>query len=238
MSTDQPSPGAPDDPFAKPSQGDPYGSGGPYGAPPPGSQGGAGGPYGGPYDRPPAGGPGGGPGDAGGPRGPYDGPPAGGPGGPHGGDPYGGTPDPLAGMPPLAEAGKRVLARVIDLVIVLVPAGLIDWAAGGTEHFSSGKSALGGGLIAVIGFFYEWLTTRSKGQTLGKRAMRLRAAALDNGSVPSTSAAALRALVLWVPAVCCSCIWFLVIGITVLFDKPYKQGLHDKAAKTVVVETG
>jgi hypothetical protein len=39
-----------------------------------------------------------------------------------------------------------------------------------------------------------------------------------------------------VPAlVCCYCIWWLVIVITVFTDKPYRQGLHDKAGKTVVV---
>jgi uncharacterized RDD family membrane protein YckC len=30
-------------------------------------------------------------------------------------------------------------------------------------------------------------------------------------------------------------VWFLVIGLTVLVDRPYKQGIHDKAARTVVV---
>ncbi|MEV6010387.1 RDD family protein [Streptomyces sp. NPDC051976] len=223
MSTDQPPPGSPDDPFAKPPPGGPYG-GGPYGAPPPGGPGGQEGPRG-PYDAPPPGGPG---------------DPYGGGGGPYGGgppgDPYGGEPDPLAGMPPLAESGKRVLARIIDLVIVFIPAALIDWGSGGTDDFGSSRSAIGSVAFAVIGFFYEWLMTQSTGQTVGKKAMKLRAAMLDNGSVPSSSASAVRALVLWLPAFCCTCVWFGIIGITVLFDKPYKQGLHEKAAKTVVVQ--
>ncbi|MFJ2636380.1 RDD family protein [Streptomyces sp. NPDC087422] len=252
MSTDQPAPGSPQDPFAKP-PGDQ--AGGPYngaqGTPPPGN------PYGGdPYgggpatpggpggsDNPYGGGPGGpanpyGGGGPGGPANPYGGGP-GGPGGP--GDPnnpYGGAPqDPLAGMPPLADGGKRVLARVIDVIIVLIPAGLLDWAAGGTDNFSSGKSAVGGAFFAVLGFLYEWFMTRSTGQTVGKKLMKLRVAMLENGSVPTSAAAGLRALVLWLPAFCCSCVWFVILGITVLFDKPYKQGLHDKAAKTVVVQT-
>ncbi|MEW2517724.1 RDD family protein [Actinacidiphila alni] len=232
MSTDQPAPGSPEDPFAKP-PGDQ--GGGPYGAPPPS------GPYGNdPYaDNPYGGGqPGqGGPGNPygggqGGPGGPYDN----GPGGP--GNPYGEPPrDPLAGMPPLADSGKRVLARIIDVIIVLIPAGLLDWASGGTDDFSSGKSALGGAFFAVIGFLYEWFMTQNSGQTVGKKLMKIRTAMLDNGSAPGSSAAALRALVLWLPAFCCSCIWFVILGITVLFDKPYRQGLQDKAAKTVVVST-
>lgn len=190
--------------------------------PPPGSPGG-----GGPYGPPPPGG--GGP-YGGGPRNPYEG----GPGGPHG--PYGG-PDPLADMPPLAEGGRRVLARIIDIVVVLIPAGLLDWAAGGIHgnDFSTSRSALGGVFTAGLGFLYEWYMTMTSGQTLGKRATGLRAAMLANGDVPPSSAAAARAAVLWLPAFFCSCFWFLIIGMTVLFDRPYHQGIQDKAARTVVV---
>ncbi|HEY5832393.1 RDD family protein [Streptomyces sp.] len=222
MSTDQPNHGSPDDPFAKrPENGGGSGASGgspydrppsdqPPGQPPPGS------PYGGgPYGAPPPG--------AGGPPGP--------------GEPYAGGPSPLAGMPPLAEGGKRVLARVIDIVIVLIPAALLDWAVVGldSDNWGSGRSAAGGAFTAVLGFVYEWSLSKSAGQTVGKRVMKLRAAMLADGSVPTSSDAAVRALVLWLPAFCCSCFWFVIIGLTVLFDKPYKQGLHDKAAKTVVV---
>jgi uncharacterized RDD family membrane protein YckC len=219
MSTDQPGPGSPDDPFGKrPGDGDgppsgedgPYG-GGPYGSPPPG----AGGPYGG-------GGQGGGPYD----EGPED---------PFGGGQQG--PDPLAGMPPLARSGKRVTARVIDIVVVLVPAYLLELLVVGAHgHVSVGRSALGGVFAAGIGFLYEWYPTKATGQTIGKRAMGIRTAMLADGSVPTSAASAVRALILWVPVFCCYCVWFLLIGITVAFDKPYRQGVHDKAAKTVVVE--
>jgi len=140
-------------------------------------------------------------------------------------------------MAPLADSGRRVLARIIDLVIVLIPAGLLDWAAGGIHggDFSTGRSAVGGLFTAGLGFLYEWFLTRDDGRTLGKRALGLRAAMLDHGEVPGDSAALRRAIVLWLPAFFCSCVWFLVIGVTVLFDKPYAQGLHDKAAGTVVV---
>lgn len=191
--------------------------GNPYGNPPP--QGGN--PYGGgnPYDNPPPGGGGGNP---------FGGPPPGGPGE---------GPDPLAGMAPLAPPGKRVIARVIDIIIVLIPAGLLDWAAGGVHgnDFTAGRSAIGGVFTAGLGFLYEWYMTKATGQTVGKKLMGLRAAMLSDGSVPNANASAARAAVLWLPAFCCSCFWFLLIGITVLFDKPYKQGLHEKAARTVVV---
>lgn len=206
MSTEPP----PEPPPDQPPPGTPYG-GGPHGAPPPGG----GGPYGG------------------GPRNPYEGGP-GGPGGPYG--PYG-APDPLADMPPLAGGGRRLLARIIDIIVVLIPAGLLDWAAGGIHgnDFSTGRSALGGVFTAGLGFLYEWYMTMTTGQTLGKRVTGLRAAMLANGDVPPSSAAAARAAVLWLPAFFCSCFWFVIIGMTVLFDRPYRQGIEDKAARTVVV---
>jgi len=242
MSTDQPPPDRPpnqppdqppseppnqpphEPPPNQPPSGSPYS--GPHGAPPPGGGGphGGGGPYGdggGPYG-------GGGPQDQG-PygRNPYE-------GGPYGG----GDQDPLAGMPPLAPGGRRLLARIIDIILVLIPSFLLDWAAVGLQDddFTAGRSAVGGVFTVAIGFLYEFFMTRATGQTVGKKAMGLRAAMLSDGSVPNQQASATRALVLWLPAFCCSCLWFVIIGITVLFDKPYKQGLEDKAAKTVVVE--
>ncbi|NUL06279.1 RDD family protein [Streptomyces lunaelactis] len=242
MSNEPPPPGEPpeNDPFRKqppdstppsdgpqqppqgPPQDDPYGSGrsgSPYGS----GQGG-----GSPYD-------------GGGQPPPYD---AGGSGGPYGGA------DPLAGMPPLADFGKRFLARVIDALIIFVPLILISLLAGGwdvttdngddwdsfTNQVNTGRQWLWSliSLVAYVG--YDTIMTARNGQSVGKRLMKIRVAMLNDGSVPDSSSSLLRAVVLWVPAlVCCFCLWWIVIIITILVDKPYKQGLHDKAGKTVVV---
>ncbi|NUK03546.1 RDD family protein [Streptomyces lunaelactis] len=242
MSNEPPPPGEPpeNDPFRKqppdstppsdgpqqppqgPPQDDPYGSGrsgSPYGS----GQGG-----GSPYD-------------GGGQPPPYD---AGGSGGPYGGA------DPLAGMPPLADFGKRFLARVIDALIIFVPLLLISLLAGGwdvttddgddwdsfTNQVNTGRQWLWSliSLVAYVG--YDTIMTARNGQSVGKRLMKIRVAMLNDGSVPDSSSSLLRAVVLWVPAlVCCFCLWWIVIIITILVDKPYKQGLHDKAGKTVVV---
>ncbi|MFJ6754392.1 MULTISPECIES: RDD family protein [unclassified Streptomyces] len=237
MSTDQPPPGEPpeEDPFLKkPQEPTPPSGGSPYGSPPPGS--------GGPPPPPP-----GGPGGGGYPPPP---PPYG------GGDPYGGgpaMPDPLAGMPPLADFGRRLAARIIDVLIVAVPLFLIQLAFGTNRYMVETdrgedvsevitKSYSGSGLlmtlISIVAYVgYDWWFTKKSGQTVGKKALSLRVAMLNDGSVPSSKAALSRAAVLWLPTlICCFCLWPIALVVSILVDKPYKQGLHDKAAKTVVVQ--
>ncbi|MFI9585146.1 RDD family protein [Streptomyces sp. NPDC052236] len=162
----------------------------------------------------------------------------------------GGT-DPLAGMPPLADFGRRFLARVIDGLIVFVPLAVLSLIFGGldvtmddgdgwdeiTEQVNTGRQWLWSliSLLAYVGYD-TFLTARQHGQTVGKQLMKIRVAMLNDGSVPDVSSSLLRAVVLWVPALlCCFCVWWLVIMVTILTDRPYKQGWHDKAGKTVVV---
>ncbi|MGW2018970.1 RDD family protein [Streptomyces sp. NPDC001927] len=248
MSNDQPTPGErpEDDPFLKrpkepqeptpPSAGSPYGSeppppeGPPPGGPPPGGPPPGGPPPGSPYDNAPP------------PPPPY-GQPYGGGGG------YGGA-DPLAGMPPLADSGKRILARIMDWLLIAIPLAIIgipfdvyDRATDSSDDFGDAITATSTGsglvfqLITIVAFVaYDTLMTAKKGQTLGKKWMKLRVAMLNDGSTPPTNASLIRAVVLWLPAlICCACLWPLLLLILILVDKPYKQGLHDKAAKTVVV---
>ncbi|KOU70948.1 membrane protein [Streptomyces sp. MMG1533] len=200
-----------DDPFRKqppPAEG----SGSPYGGQPPPYQGG-GDPYGG------------------------------GGGAPYGGG--GGYPgDPLAGMPPLAESGRRTLARIIDMIIVGIVVWLLSWGFGVNEYDVDGDDieygkSLGQSLVAALLYIgYDTFMIAKSGQTLGKKWLGMRVANLDNGATPSVQSTLIRSAVLWIPfAFCCACIWTAISGGWSFFDKPYKQGLHDKAAKTVVVRT-
>ena len=244
--TTEPPPGSggppEDDPFRKrppqqPPQQPPPGpsEGRPHGEPPPSSgpgQGQGGSPYDRPYDGeppPPYTGGGGGDGGAG--------------GGPYGGDPYGGYPaDPLAGMPPLADSGKRTLARIIDMILVYVVVVLLAWVfrvdqyTVDADELEFGKTFGRELITAILYVAYDTILIARNGQTLGKKWFGMRVANLDNGSTPSVQTSLIRALVLWVPfAFCCACVWTAIAGGWSFFDKPYKQGLHDKAAKTVVV---
>ncbi|MFI8517251.1 RDD family protein [Streptomyces sp. NPDC085481] len=248
MSNDQPPPppGQPpeEDPFAKkprepspPPGGTPPSGGTPPPGPPPGED-----PFGKGPQEPPPGGPSSG--------NPYDNmpPPPPPPYGGYGGG-YGGA-DPLAGMPPLADSGRRIFARIIDWLIIAVPLAIIgipfdiyQRATKNDNDFGDTLNSLNGGsqlvfqLITIVAYVaYDTVMTARNGQTLGKKLMKLRVAMLNDGSTPPMNASLIRAIVLWLPAlICCACLWPLLILILILVDKPYKQGLHDKAAKTVVV---
>lgn len=215
MSNEPPPPPPDDDPFSKRP---------PQGPPPPSS--------GSPYDS-----------------GPPPPPPPNDPYG--GGGPYGGA-DPLAGMPPLAEPGKRILARLIDFLIISIPLYLISLPFGGAVDVSSddgnddfgnavGNAYTGHQLVwSLIGLVvyvaYDTYFTHKDGRTLGKRLLKMRVAMLNDGSVPDTSSSLMRAVVLWLPALlCCPCLWWLINIVLMFTDKPYRQGLQDKAGKTVVV---
>ncbi|MFE2966110.1 RDD family protein [Streptomyces sp. NPDC059340] len=226
MSSEPPPPGSgqpPDeDPFKKqppPAEG---GGGSPYDTPPSPTP-----PQGSPYDSPYG-----------------DQPPPHGGGDPYGpGGPYGG--DPLAGMPPLADSGKRTVARIIDMILVGIVVGLLSWAFGVMQYNMNADKieysrSFGQSVIAAVLYTgYDTIMISRSGQTLGKKLFNLRVANLDNGSTPSVQTTLVRSLVLWIPfAFCCACIWTAIAGGWSFFDKPYKQGLHDKAAKTVVVSTG
>ena len=217
MSSDQPPPGSGDQPPRDASQGPP---------PPPGGPGGGGGPGGTP---------------------PYGGgePPYGGPYPPPPGSPYGGGPnaqqaaDPLAGMPPLANRGKRLLARIIDALIIFIPLGVILGFAFGGYDYDTTMRGFWQDLVATLVYFaYEGYMLTTRGQTLGKMAMHIRVAILDNGAIPAGQVGWTRAAVYSLPPIvpCCGAVFWLVNVLWCLWDRPYHQCLHDKAARTVVVE--
>ncbi|SOB83903.1 RDD family protein [Streptomyces sp. 1331.2] len=167
-------------------------------------------------------------------RPPQDQPP---PGYGYGPGTYGGPgTGPVPGMPPIGTWPKRILARLIDYVLmqavgVIVVAPFTDLSErnGSAEAFWIG---------CALYLIYDALMTSRDGQTLGKKAVKVRVAMLVDGSTPTQSAAWTRAAVFILPAVlCCAAIWWIVDGIFGVFDKPYRQCIHDKVAKTVVVTT-
>ena len=234
MTTPEP----PDEPtppsFEKPAAGgSPYGTPPPYGAQPPHG----GGPGHGeqpPYGRPPNGTPQ-----------PGTGAPLYDPGrsgtNPYGPTPYGNAP--VAEMPPLGGLGRRFTAWFIDtllLAVIGVPLSLIAYS--GSSHDRTIRTAGAEVALALLGFVYWGLMlTLSRGQTVGMKVMRIRVAVLANGAVPSGSTGWIRSAVFWLPGIfsflCIPALFSLLNVLWCVWDRPYRQCLHDKAAKTVVVRT-
>jgi uncharacterized RDD family membrane protein YckC len=175
---------------------------------------------------------------ASGPEDPFSKPP---PYGEYGGSPYGAPPpaaDLLAGMPPLGNRGKRLVARIVDALIVGIPVYALSGLAWGRYDLADTGETYGQSLIyAVVYLVYQVVFLTRDGQSLGKKLMKLRVGMLSDGSTPTSQAALKReatyALVPLLP--CCGSIFWLVNVLWCLWDKPYQQCLHDKAAHTVVV---
>ncbi|MEV5551000.1 RDD family protein [Streptomyces sp. NPDC052309] len=154
-----------------------------------------------------------------------------------------------------AALGKRLAARLIDTVVLAavtavaaVPLGTkavdhvqdkIDAAKLSGETVTvwllDGTTATYLGIVLAVlllfGAAYEALPTAKWGRTLGKRLLRLEVRDIEAHEPPGFGAALRRWLVYSVPGL-------LVVGVVgvlwCLFDKPWHQCWHDKAARTFV----
>jgi uncharacterized RDD family membrane protein YckC len=186
---------------------------------------------------------------------------------PHGPYPYPQAPSAYArpGGRELAEPYQRLAARLLDWLILFVPGLLLNlpwilvalyavpWHDTSNENvdrllpwvgllFVLALFALAGS--ALVSFLYEAVLMPRTGQTLGKRALRIRVVGLPDGS-PVTAAAARRrwlasegtVLLTLIPAVnTIAGVYGWVNALWLLWDKPYRQCLHDKFATTAVVK--
>ncbi|GII31217.1 RDD family protein [Planotetraspora mira] len=164
---------------------------------------------------------------------------------------------------PLAEWWQRLVARIIDGVIVYVPFLIISAiitavvvtnagydAETGVVTLESGVflAALLSALVGGVGMIaYEFLMLRQRGQTFGKMAMGIKVVQVGGTLGPEglpQDVAAKRAGVLFGPQLIrfnlllslIAGIFALVNALWLLWDKPLSQALHDKVAKTIVVK--
>jgi uncharacterized RDD family membrane protein YckC len=154
-----------------------------------------------------------------------------------------------------APLGSRIVARLIDLVLVgaitaaaAVPLGMQAW-----EHVQEKLEAarLSGekvtvwlvdgttgvqlgivlAVLLVAGVLLEVLPTSRTGRTLGKKLLGLQVRDIEGHEPPSFGAAFLRWAVGTIPTL-------LVVGVIghlwALVDRPWRQAWHDKAAHTFV----
>ncbi|MFJ5921985.1 RDD family protein [Kitasatospora sp. NPDC092948] len=154
------------------------------------------------------------------------------------------------GVPPYAGWGSRVLAYIIDYLIVGIPAGILygiggaqaagsiscSTSASGVSHCTSSGSGSGsifvllGALVALVGWLILLYRLGTTGQTPGKSAMGIRVARESDGQNIGFGMAIVRFLCHIVDGFCC-------IGyLWPLWDEK-KQTFADKIMSTVVVRT-
>ncbi|RBQ21287.1 hypothetical protein DP939_00760 [Spongiactinospora rosea] len=158
------------------------------------------------------------------------------------------TPTSVSAEPVIAARRHRVAAAIIDNVTVVIAFTLIRTALGGEETFEESSPTSWLNLYAgnpgwvteimllalTIGYF--WSQHAVWGQTLGKRLCRLKVVAASTGEAPGVVWAGVRTLVypalstvpyVW-PAVYVVMLWS--------FADRRRRGLHDVAARTIVVD--
>jgi uncharacterized RDD family membrane protein YckC len=165
---------------------------------------------------------------------------------------------------PLARETDRLIARIIDTVIVtltnlvasmvLVVAPLIVLVAARVENpwpyvlvYVVGFSLSTLCTLAVV-YYHEVIYQGSHGQTFGKRQMRVKVVDLATGAPPDRRALQRRflgyncvSLALVVPVIglfvaMVAGMYNYINPLWCLWDRPFQQCLHDKYAKTVVIK--
>ena len=135
--------------------------------------------------------------------------------------------------------GRRVLATILDLLLLGVvggvlaaPGALIDALGDGraAEGFSGFLFSTGGLAAMIIAFAYFAIMEGRFGQTLGKMALGIKVVREDDGRAPGTRAAVLRTLMRIVDSIGSYAVAFVVALVS-----GKNQRLGDMVAKTLVV---
>ncbi|MDE0665141.1 MAG: RDD family protein [Acidimicrobiaceae bacterium] len=142
----------------------------------------------------------------------------------------------------LARPLTRLVARIIDgailILVSLIPVlvGLYD-----LDDFTDEPLGLSLALTAV-GLAYEVALVATRGQTLGKMAMKIKIIRASDGLLPGWDMSTVRWLVPAVPGLVGLAfslglveLLSLVVYLSLTWDK-VRQGWHDKAAKTLVIK--
>lgn len=151
------------------------------------------------------------------------------------GNPYGSV---FAGT---ASLGTRIGARLLDVLIVAIPATILLGILGfGTYGVLDSGSWIGSAITSLLWFGYFVLMESNRGSTLGKQILNLKVISA-NGAPPSTEEAAKRNI--WmlfglVPLIggLASLVAVIVIMVTISSDQ-HNRGYHDTFAGTAVMRT-
>ncbi len=144
----------------------------------------------------------------------------------------------------LADPGKRIAARFIDLILWTVMTSAVSAVSGiGIVGIRAGAaiglSLLSGvlGVAAVI--IYETLMVSARGQTIGKQALGIKVVRVDGQPIERADAFKRIALFAVYAVPFLGFLVAFVMGVTSLvmvFSDEKRQALWDKLAETIVVD--
>jgi len=137
----------------------------------------------------------------------------------------------------LASVGQRAVAQLLDGLIIGIPLFILTYSFGGDITDTEDSNLLWLTLLWLgVSLFYNTAMIAIYGATLGKRIMKLRVVNRTDGSPVTWTYAAVRALVPTLAGVVPVIGFALNIAVYVrAFFHPFRQGLHDAAAGTIVV---
>lgn len=145
----------------------------------------------------------------------------------------------------LARSGMRVIARVLDTLMILLIWSLVAVLAGGSTTTADGSDADGGAFLVValinlvVAFVLDPVLTRYKGGSPMKLAFRFRVVRADDGLPVGWSHAIRRWLVpmplLAIPLGLFAAVIAIAISLAFIFTKPLRQAVWDLIGKTIVV---
>jgi uncharacterized RDD family membrane protein YckC len=138
----------------------------------------------------------------------------------------------------LAPIVRRVGALILDQIIVALPVVLVVVAIGYTPADTVTSKSLLVFNIAVnaVALVYYTVMIALTGRTVGKIALGTRVVCLVDGGRPGWTEATMRSLVpLSLGAIPRVGVFLGVLVYSIAMWNPLRQGLHDKAAGTLVV---
>ena len=126
---------------------------------------------------------------------------------------------PAAPSGPRASFGERLIAAIIDGVVVALATGIL------------GRIGILGSIVGfVVSYgYYVYLEGSPSGQTIGKRAMSIRVVGMQTGQTIGYAGAFIRVIGKIVSSIAC------LLGYFWMLWDPEKQTWHDKFADSVVV---
>ena len=132
------------------------------------------------------------------------------------------------GTEDFASHGARLMAGLVDGVIVLAVVGILLGIAGAVSQFDLTLMVAGVFAYFLLGWLYYGMGESSKsGGFIGKRMSKIRVVRLGDYAVPSFGVSSLRALL--------KILFSLTVVLPfMVFLTPRRQGLHDLACGTVV----